>query len=122
MFQDFNCQLFDYSKYEYDDSNIQKEKEYLNTDKEETVFDEHNLIKLIEPYLDNDDNIEFNKYIPDKKSDYNSKNKKVRNNNKKRKIPKMKNYNYKKGDWQCKECFNINFHFRNICNVCKRCK
>ncbi len=43
-------------------------------------------------------------------------------NNKKRKIKKMKNYNKRKGDWQCKNCGNINFHFRTICNICDRNK
>ena len=41
---------------------------------------------------------------------------------KKKKIKKMKNYNIRKGDWQCKHCYNINFHFRIICNICHKVK
>ena len=60
---------------------------------------------------------ESNEYISNNKLKSNNK-----NNNKKKKIKKMKNYNIRKGDWQCKYCFNINFHFRIICNVCRKNK
>ena len=58
---------------------------------------------------------ESNEYISNDKKNNNI-------HNKKKKIKKMKNYNIRKGDWQCKNCNNINFHFRIICNVCHKNK
>ena len=95
-----------YKEYEnYSNDNIatnDNEKEQQTLNKEDT--NDKIIIDQIEPFLYEVDNID------------------TPNKNKKKKIKKMKNYNKRKGDWQCKYCFNINFHFRIICNICQRGK
>ena len=103
-FNYFNSKLF--SKYEnhfVDNIAINdEEKDQQNL----TIKDinDKTIIDQIEPFVNEIDNIKQN----------NNGNTKF----KKRKIKKMKNYNIRKGDWQCKYCHNINFHFRTKCNVC----
>ena len=103
-FNIFNSILFtNYVDHSSDNIEINdKEKEQQNLD----IKDINNkiIIDQIEPFIKVTDDIKQNN------------NAKI--NNKKRKIKKMKNYNIRKGDWQCKHCFNINFHFRKICNIC----
>ena len=79
------------------------------------------VLDRIEPFINEIDNMEPPKYF--EINEYISNDKKTNNiKNKKKKIKKMKNYNIRKGDWQCKNCNNINFHFRIICNVCHKNK
>ena len=115
MFKYFNSQLFgDY----YDDN------EYQDSTIEEDYIIDADIIKQIEPFLDDDIDKpeEMTSLIPAKRHFYyNNVYKKKNNKNKKK---KMKNYNIKKGDWQCPKCDNINFSFRTKCNICneEKCK
>ena len=98
-----------YRNYSYNNIINTKNKE----DKEDEVDDF--ILRQIAPYLEDKENIEEPKSVIDKIEFFN-----VMNNThyKKRKIKKMKNYNIRKGDWQCKYCYNINFNFRIKCNIC----
>ena len=126
MLKDFCAKLFitDNDKYSADDININgnednNEQNNLNkTDPNDKI-----ILEGIEPFINEIDNIEPPNYFEN--NEFTSSNKIKSNNknkNKKRKIKKMKNYNIRKGDWQCKYCFNINFHFRTICNICNKNK
>ena len=119
MFQHFNQQLYWFNYYQEEDKNKTEENEQQKLYKEAPV--DNYYVKQIESLLDDKNN--FEQFIPidDGIVNYNVKKNKNRKK-KKKKLPKMKNYNIKKGDWQCKYCFNINFHFRLICNICKRKK
>ena len=124
MFKDFCAKLFitDNDKYSADDINI-NENEDNNEQNNLNKTDPNDKIILegIEPFINEIDNIEPPNYFEN--NEFTSNNKiKSYNKNKKRKIKKMKNYNIRKGDWQCKCCFNINFHFRTICNICNKNK
>ena len=115
MFKYFNSKLYGNNYDQYIDNNEQEINDFQNPD--DRVLDD-NIIKQLESFLDLKDNEEsFNSKI----IFYNSRINKTKNN-KKRKIKKMKNYNIKKGDWQCKNCYNINFHFRTKCNICNESK
>ena len=106
-FQYFNSQL-------YLDSYDEDENESKTEENEFQIIDNDNdIINHLESLLDDNDNNDSNLLYKS-----NTKNKKKRNNKKK----KMKNYNIKKGDWQCQSCNNINFHFRAKCNICGRSK
>ena len=124
MLKDFCAKLFitDNDKYSADDIYINgnednNEQNNLNkTDPNDKI-----ILEGIEPFINEIDNIEPPNYFEN--NEFTSSNKiKSNNKNKKRKIKKMKNYNIRKGDWQCKYCFNINFHFRTICNICNKNK
>ena len=105
MFRHFETKLFikEYDNYSANYIKINdNEKEEQNLNKEKA--NDKEIIEQIEPFIYEIDNMKApNKY-------------------KKKKIKKMKNYNIRKGDWQCKYCYNINFHFRIICNVCHKDK
>ena len=77
-----------------------------------------NIEKGIESLIDDKDDLEKAKESLNNICCYNNNPYKEKYINKKIKIKKMKNYNIKKGDWQCKHCYNINFHFRIRCNIC----
>ena len=114
--------ITDYDIYSSENIKINKseddnEEQNLN---EDDVNDKA-ILDRIEPFINEIDNMEPPKYFESNK--YISNDKKNNNiHNKKKKIKKMKNYNIRKGDWQCKNCNNINFHFRIICNVCHKNK
>lgn len=79
------------------------------------------IMKIINPLINEIYNIEETEQKKNKEYILNDEiNEKIKN--KKRKIKKMKNYNIRKGDWQCNNCNNINFHFRTVCNICKNSK
>ena len=105
MFKYFGSKLYlkEYDNYfpnDIETNDNEKKQQTLN--KEDT--NDKTIIDQIEPLLYEIDNIDAS------------------NQFKKKKIKKMKNYNIRKGDWQCKYCFNINFHFRTICNICNKNK
>ena len=105
MFKIFESKLYlkEYENYPDDDiSANDNKKEQQSLNKEDT--NDKIIIDRIEPFLNEVDNID------------------TPNQFKKKKIKKMKNYNIRKGDWQCKYCFNINFHFRIVCNICQKGK
>ena len=105
MFKIFESKLYikEYENYSNDDiATDDNEKEQQSLNKEDS--NDKIIIDQIEPFLNDVDNIDSH------------------NQFKKKKIKKLKNYNIRKGDWQCKNCFNINFHFRIVCNVCHKGK
>ena len=116
----FGAKLFitDDDKYSSDNLKINEKEddnEQQNLNKDDA--NDKAVLDRIEPFINEIDNMEPPNYF--EINEYISYNKlKSNNKNKKKKIKKMKNYNKRKGDWQCKYCFNINFHFRNICNTC----
>ena len=110
MFRYFTCQL-------YNDDNCSKEEE-----NNVTLDNSTQNINKIDPFINDYFRREIQPHLSDIDIIESQIDNNRRNNYKKRKIPKMKIYNYKKGDWQCQYCFNINFHFRKKCNVCNRCK
>ena len=104
-FRYFESKLYSYEYGNYFPNDIEtndNEKKQQTLNKEDT--NDKTIIDQIEPLLNEIDNID------------------VSNQFKKKKIKKMKNYNIRKGDWQCKYCYNINFHFRIICNICHKIK
>ena len=108
LFKYFENRLY-YDNDAYSAINVSEENDIENSDKDDIIY--KNLEKELETLIfDNS-----SPSIIENKCNY-QKNK--RNHNKKR-IKKMKNYNIKKGDWQCMNCFNINFHFRTKCNICQ---
>ena len=105
MFKIFESKLYikEYENYSNDDiATDDNEKEQQSLNKEDS--NDKIIIDQIEPFLNDVDNIDSH------------------NQFKKKKIKKMKHYNIRKGDWQCKYCFNINFHLRIVCNVCHKGK
>ena len=120
----FGAKLFitDDSKYSSENLKINENEDYneqQNLNKDDA--NDKAILDKIEPFINEIDNMEPPKYIESNK--YISNDKKTNNiKTKKKKIKKMKNYNIRKGDWQCKNCNNINFHFRIICNVCHKNK
>ena len=105
MFKYFDSKLYlkEYDNYSLNDIKTNdNEKKQPTLNKEDT--NDKTIIDQIEPLLNEIDNID------------------VSNQFKKKKIKKMKNYNIRKGDWQCKYCYNNNFHFRIICNICHKIK
>ena len=88
-----------YDNYSQNNIGI-NEKEQIELNKEDP--NDKICLDIIDSFLEEINNIEYTE----------------NNIKKKRKIKKMKNYNIRKGDWQCKNCKNINFHFRTICNIC----
>ena len=114
--------ITDYDIYSSENIKINKsedDNEEQNLNKDDV--NDKAVLDRIEPFINEIDNMEPPKYF--EINEYISNDKKNNNiNNKKKKIKKMKNYNIRKGDWQCKYCFNINFHFRIICNVCNKNK
>ena len=98
-----------YSKMDKIGNNIY---EKAQQDLKEQDIDNNLIIDIIKPFLDDKDVLQSPYlYINNGKI-----------KNKKKKKQKMKSYNIRKGDWQCEHCKNINFHFRNVCNVCNRKK
>ena len=120
----FGAKLFitDDDKYSSDNLKINENEDYneqQNLNKDDA--NDKAILDKIEPFINEIDNMEPPKYFESNK--YISNDKKTNNiKTKKKKIKKMKNYNIRKGDWQCKNCNNINFHFRIICNVCHKNK
>ena len=114
MFEFFNNQLYDYQYDFCQDMNILEENDMENSDKDDAIY--NNLEKELESLID--DNSLPSQSMLDNNYNY----RKNKRNNNKKKIKKMKNYNIKKGDWQCINCLNINFHFRTVCNICKKIK
>ena len=105
MFKYFETKLFikEYDNYSTDYIKINdngKEEQNLNREN----ANDKEIIAQIEPFIYEIDNMKAPK------------------KHKKKKIKKIKNYNIRKGDWQCQYCYNINFHFRIICNVCHKDK
>ena len=124
MLKYFDAKLFitDNDKYSADDIKINENvdnNEQNNLNK--TDPNDKNIIEGIEPLINEIDNMEPPKGFENNELISNNK-MKNNNKNKKKKIKKMKKYNIRKGDWQCKYCNNINFHFRIICNVCNKDK
>ena len=124
MLKYFDAKLFitDNVKYSADDIKINENEdnnEQNNLNK--TDPNDKNIIEGIEPFINEIDNMEPPKGMENNELISNNK-MKSNNKNKKKKIKKMKKYNIRKGDWQCKYCNNINFHFRIICNVCNKDK
>ena len=119
-FQYFNNKLFDkdYDLYNNFESNEGNENQNQNNEKD-AVKDDF-MKKQIEACIDCENHTKNYASLINKGCCYNIRNKNIYSNKdiKLKKIKKMKNYNIKKGDWQCKYCFNINFHFRVECNVC----
>ena len=120
MLQHFNTQLLfaDYDEIYCDKNDINEnelEKKLENLNEEDN--NDKIILDKIKPFLNEIDNMEEPRQL---KSNENINNDKIKYNvkNKRKKNKKMKNYNYRKGDWQCKNCNNINFHFRIICNIC----
>ena len=108
-FQYFNSRLYGNNYYIYEDRDETEENDFQNLFKDNDSTND--IINHIESLLD--DNYKSNFLF---KPNIRSKRKK---GNKKK---KMKNYNIKKGDLQCQNCLNINFHFRTKCNICGRSK
>ena len=119
MFKLFNNKLYyeDYYYYDYEDDGME---ENFYEDKDDKIY--NNIKKNVESLLDDNDEIKSFQVLVGKIFYYNERNRKKVNTNKKLKKQKMKKYNIKKGDWQCKHCYNINFHFRTVCNICKEKK
>ena len=90
---------------------------YANNSVENKI--EQLITKIIDPLINENYNIEEANQLENNEYIYNDAiNEKIKN--KKRK--KMKNYNRRRGDWQCENCRNINFHFRTVCNICQKSK
>ena len=90
---------------------------YTNNSVENKI--EQLITKIIDPLINENYNIEEANQLENNEYIYNDAiNEKIKN--KKRK--KMKNYNRRRGDWQCENCRNINFHFRTVCNICQKSK
>ena len=90
---------------------------YANNSVENKI--EQLITKIIDPLINENYNIEEANQLENNEYIYNDAiNEKIKN--KKRK--KMKNYNRRRGDWQCENCGNINFHFRTVCNICQKSK
>ena len=106
MFRYFESKLYlnEYDNYFPNDIETNDNEKKQQTLNEEDTNDKA-IINQIEPLLYEIDNIDVY-YQFEKK------------NIKKMKIKKMKTHNIKRGNWQCKYCYNINYHFRTICNVC----
>ena len=117
MLQYFNYKLYEGNYYfnSFEDD-ITEENCGEDLDKKDIIYKD--IMKDIETLLDDKNDLEPAESLVIRKKNYNNIRNNKRNNNKKAKIKKMKNYNIKKGDWQCKHCFNINFHFRFKCNIC----
>ena len=120
----FCSKLFITNVDKYTSENLKiNENEYDNEQQNLNKDDANDkaILDRIEPFINEIDNMEPPKYF--ESNEYISNDKKNNNiHNKKKKIKKMKNYNIRKGDWQCKYCININFHFRIICNICHKNK
>jgi len=128
----FNCALFPNIINNYE-LNENESEIVTNNDREENSIIYEDIKPFINSFLCDIDSIkpevwdERNENIIDENNNPFSENKrninnKKRKNKKKKKIKKLKNYNIRKGDWLCPDCNNINFHFRTICNICKRNK
>ena len=90
---------------------------YANNSVENKI--EQLITKILDPLINENYNIEEANQLENNEYIYNDAiNEKIKN--KKRK--KMKNYNRRRGDWQCENCRNINFHFRTVCNICQKSK
>ena len=119
-FKLFNSKLYWFDNYQNEDNIMTEEFKQLHFRQEENIVDNIFIISQIESLLDEKNKIDSSVCTVDNTNHFICK--RYNCKNKKRKKPKMKKYNYKKGDWQCKNCFNINFHFRTECNKCKRMK
>ena len=128
----FNCVLYTNipNFYELDEN---QSEIVTNNDREENSIIYEDIKPYINSILCDIDSIkpenykERNEHIIDKNNNSFFRNKRNINNKKRNKrkkggIKKLKNYNIRKGDWLCPDCNNINFHFRTICNICKRNK
>ena len=65
-----------------------------------------NLNSIFFSYNEEQSNLLYNNKKLNNKKNMNIKNKK-------------KHFDKRKGDWNCPNCNNLNFAFRNICNRCK---
>ena len=92
MLKDFEAKLYlkEYDTYSADYTKINNNEKVQYILNKENIKDKE-IIDQIEPFIN-----EIDKMKAPKK-------------HKKKKIKKMKNYNIRKGDWQCKYCYNINF-------------
>ena len=119
----------DFEKYKqisvvplFDNNNNTDINEEHKNDVENELNYDKDFLRYLYSIIDDD----YNYFYGNKKEDANNiqtknnscareKNKKQR---RKKKKQKLRNYNKRRGDWQCPNCKNINFSFRQICNVC----
>ena len=121
MFKFFNNKLYGDNYYDDFEDYIIEENDNEDKDKVDKIYND--IKNNVEALLDDEDDMGPCETLFEKNYYYNKgRNFKKGNTNKKIKKQKMKKYNIKKGDWQCKYCNNINFHFRTVCNICKENK